>query len=134
MKKNNKPVEKLLNHELAEVELIEKRLAGHERGTLKVGSVEHRVAKERLLYLLLEKQEQVAHALIRKALEGDVNAMREVLDRLYGKSKETIDFGGNVQFSLKALAQKREEMQGKFIEAVVQDKSSVVSHEELDRP
>lgn len=30
-----------------------------------------------------------------------------LLDRVFGKAKETVDFSGNVQFSLRALAQER---------------------------
>lgn len=88
--------------------------------TLKKGGVEHRQANERLLYLLIQAQEPVIKALIRKAKAGDVKAITEVLDRLYGKSKETIDLGGTVIFSLKALAQKREEeLRNRIVDAVV---------------
>lgn len=34
-------------------------------------------------------------------------ASNSLLDRVFGKAKESIDFSGNVQFSLKALAQER---------------------------
>lgn len=97
--------------------------------TLKKGGVEHKQANERLLYLLIQSQEPIIKALIRKAKSGDVKAITEVLDRLYGKSKETIDLGGTVTFSLKALAMKREEeMKGQIIEAVVLDDGP---HEQL---
>lgn len=36
-----------------------------------------------------------------------LKATNSLLDRVFGKPKESIDFTGNVQFSLKALAQER---------------------------
>ncbi len=36
-----------------------------------------------------------------------LKATNSLLDRTFGKPKESIDFTGNVQFSLKALAQER---------------------------
>ena len=36
-----------------------------------------------------------------------MKATNSLLDRVFGKAKESIDFTGNVQFSLKALAQER---------------------------
>ena len=81
--------------------------------TMQAGSPQHKVAKERMLYLLVAEQESIAKALIRKAKMGDVNAIKEFFDRLYGKSKETVDFNTNVQFSLKELAEKRRILQEK---------------------
>lgn len=40
-----------------------------------------------------------------------LKATNSLLDRAFGKPKESIDFTGNVQFSLKDLAQKRLEME-----------------------
>lgn len=76
----------------------------------KLGGPEHKLAKDRMLYLLIQEQEKIVHALIRKAKTGDVRAIVEFFDRLYGKAKETIDFNSNVQFSLKDLAKRREEL------------------------
>lgn len=39
-----------------------------------------------------------------------LKASTQLLDRAFGKPKESIDFTGNVQFSLKELAQKRLEV------------------------
>lgn len=36
-----------------------------------------------------------------------MKATNSLLDRVFGKPKETVDFTGNIQFSLKALAQER---------------------------
>lgn len=36
-----------------------------------------------------------------------IKATNSLLDRVFGKPKETVDFNGNVQFSLKQLAQER---------------------------
>jgi len=76
----------------------------------KLGGPEHKLAKEKMLYLLIQENEKVTQALIRKAKSGDVRAMVEFFDRLFGKSKETIDFNQNVTFSLKRLAQQREQL------------------------
>lgn len=40
-----------------------------------------------------------------------LKASNSLLDRAYGKPKESIDFTGSVQFSLKDLAQKREALE-----------------------
>jgi len=86
---------------------------------IKSGGSEHRRAKERLLFLLVSEQEAIAKALIRKAKAGDVKAISEVLNRLYGKATETIDLGGTVQFSLKKLAEEREMLQARVIDTAI---------------
>lgn len=86
--------------------------------TMKQGSDKHKIAKERMLFLLVAEQEKVAHALIRKAKMGDIQAIKEFFDRLYGKSKETVDFNGNVQFSLKDLAEKRKALQARATDVI----------------
>lgn len=122
--KTNKKSVKLTN-EQKQIENNLKVLA-----TLKKGGVEHKQANERLLYLLIQAQEPVIKALIRKAKAGDVKAITEVLDRLYGKAKETVDFNTNVKFSLKDLARLREEqLQGKIVDAVVSEESEALSLE-----
>lgn len=40
-----------------------------------------------------------------------LKASNSLLDRAFGKPKESIDFSGNVQFSLKDLAKKADEME-----------------------
>jgi hypothetical protein len=79
--------------------------------TIKSGGPEHKFAKEAMLARLIQDQEKVLNALIRKAKAGDTNAIKEFFDRLYGKSKETVDFNQNVTFSLKELAEKRRLLQ-----------------------
>jgi FtsZ-binding cell division protein ZapB len=91
---------------------------------MKQGSPQHQIAKERMLYLLVAEQESVAKALIRKAKMGDVRAISEFFDRLYGKSKETVDFNQNVQFSLKELAEKRRLLQEKAREVFNQPENT----------
>ena len=84
----------------------------------KLGGEEHKLAKDRMLYLLIQEQEKIVHALIRKAKSGDVRAIVEFFDRLYGKSKETIDFNQNVQFSLKDLAKRREALKEETVRVI----------------
>jgi hypothetical protein len=59
---------------------------------------------------LVNKQLEVASLPVTPG--GDDNgevlkASNDLLNRVFGKPKESIDFSGNVQFSLKALAQER---------------------------
>ena len=59
---------------------------------------------------IINKQLEVASLCVREG--GDDNdtvmkATNSLLDRVFGKPKESIDFSGAVQFSLKALAQER---------------------------
>ena len=84
----------------------------------KLGGEEHKLAKDRMLYLLIQEQEKIVHALIRKAKSGDVRAIVEFFVRLYGKSKETIDFNQNVQFSLKDLAKRREALKEETVRVI----------------
>jgi hypothetical protein len=42
----------------------------------------------------LDAMQQIADALIAKALEGDMQAIKEIGDRLDGKAKQQIDLGG----------------------------------------
>lgn len=119
-----KTFERLTNAQLKEKDKLEKKLSTVEKPVLKSGSPEHRIAKERLMFLLVHEQERVANALIRKAKGGDVRAIVEFFDRLYGKSKETIDLSGNVTFSLKALAEARREVEAKVIEIADNESSA----------
>lgn len=98
---------------------------------LRTGSTVHKIAKERLLFLLVSEQESIAKALIRKAKAGDVKAITEVFNRLYGKADQNIDLGGNVQFSLKKLAEEREILQARVIDtAIEQVVSETIEDEE----
>ena len=89
--------------------------------TVVKGSLAHKISQERLLYLLIQEQEKIAKSLIREAKKGNVIAIREVFDRLYGKPKETIDFGGEVKFSLKSLAHEREKLRESIAQDVIND-------------
>lgn len=104
-------IEKIKNNQEKRSELLKNKLPG-----LVSGSQAHKIAKEQLLYRLLQEQENVAKALIIKAKSGDIQAIKEFFDRLYGKPKETIDFGGEVKFSLKALAEERSKLQAKLVD------------------
>ena len=59
---------------------------------------------------LINKQMEVASLPVRpdgKDNDTILKASNALLDRAFGKAKESIDFTGNVQFSLKDLAQQR---------------------------
>lgn len=78
--------------------------------TIKSGGTEHKLAKEKFLYDLIQNQDIAFRALMRKVKIGDTAAINIFYDRLYGKAKETVDFNTNVQFSLKGLALEREKL------------------------
>lgn len=78
--------------------------------TIKAGGPEHKFAKEKMLHDLIQYQDMVIKALIRKIKIGDTKAIDIYFDRVYGKAKETVDFNTNVQFSLKNLAIEREKL------------------------
>ena len=84
--------------------------------TIKSGGPEHKFAKEKMLADLIANQDIAFKALMRRVKIGDTQAIKEYYDRLFGKSKETVDFNANVQFSLKALAIEREKFK-KSLEA-----------------
>lgn len=73
-----------------------------------VGSAEHKKAKEVMLHIFASHVEKVSKVLLKKAMSGDIIAIKEFFDRTFGKAKETIDFNANVQLSLKDLARKRD--------------------------
>ena len=59
---------------------------------------------------LINKQLEVASLPVQpEGRDNDVvlKSSNSLLDRVFGKPKESIDFTGNVQFSLKALAEER---------------------------
>lgn len=67
---------------------------------------------------IVNKQLEVASLGVREG--GDNNeivmkATNSLLDRVFGKPKETIDLAGNVQFSLKALAAERLKLPNKDV-------------------
>jgi hypothetical protein len=111
--------------ELSKNQQIREELKAKALPTISSGSGAHKIAKERLLYQLIQEQESIAKALISKAKTGDVAAIREFFDRIYGKAKETIDFGGEVKFSLKSLAQEREKLQAKLVENIDEINASI---------
>jgi len=69
-------------------------------------------------YNLINKQLEVASLTVQDG--GDDNdtvlkATNSLLDRVFGKAKESLELSGNVQFSLKALAQERLKVSSKNV-------------------
>ncbi len=59
---------------------------------------------------IVNKQLEVASLTVSETGENNDTVMKatnSLLDRVFGKPKETVDVSGSVQFSLKALAQER---------------------------
>lgn len=69
---------------------------GRPKGAL---SIHVEKAKELLIKMYLERAKPINEALIKKAEEGDIGALRELHDRVYGKSSQAIEFNGQLNIS-----------------------------------
>jgi ribosomal protein L17 len=65
--------------------------AGRKKGTLAKSTLDAIVYKDALITALLKEKSPVIRALIRKAKKGDVNAIREIHDRVMGKAVQQIE-------------------------------------------
>ncbi len=83
--KGTKNFQTLLNKYLErEIELDDPMMSGED--TLKVSTLDHIILR-----------------LLAKALNGDMRAVKEVLDRLVGKAKETVEVSGGLGISMDEL-------------------------------
>jgi ribosomal protein L17 len=65
--------------------------ACRKKGTLAKSTLEAIIYREALTRALLKEKASVIRALIRKAKKGDVNAIREIHDRVMGKAVDQIE-------------------------------------------
>lgn len=70
--------------------------AGKPKGTLASHTLEAQELKKALILGYKEKAKEINSALFAKALDGDVPAIKEVYDRVYGKSVNPIELSGAV--------------------------------------
>lgn len=64
---------------------------GRPKGSLATHTLQTQEAKKALIAMYVENQKDIDQALIDKAKDGDVPAIREVYDRVYGSSKESME-------------------------------------------
>lgn len=67
--------------------------AGRKKGQKAKSTLDAIQLKEALIAKYREYADPINKALIDKAMTGDIQAIREVHDRVYGRSKESLDIG-----------------------------------------
>lgn len=63
--------------------------AGRKRGSKASHTLEAQVMREHLIQEVIKEKEPLISALIARGKKGDVQALREIFDRVLGKVKET---------------------------------------------
>ncbi len=75
-----------------------KGVSGNPKGRKKNGdciiSIARRMLAEKIPGQTITWEESIAHALIRQSSAGNLSAIKELLDRLYGRSKESVEVSG----------------------------------------
>ena len=87
---------------------------GRPKGSVSVATRLKISAKEQFSSIVEANIVPIAEALLSRALDKDTNAARELLDRAWGKSKQSVDIDAKVSFpepseKIKELAQKLKE-------------------------
>ncbi len=67
------------------------KLGGRPKGTKTAVTIAKEKAREYLARRVEEEIQPIANKLIEKASTGDVSAIKELFDRAWGKSRESID-------------------------------------------
>ncbi len=67
--------------------------AGRPKGAVAKSTLDALILREALTKAVLEKQGPIIKALLDKATEGDIQAIKEVFDRVWGKARQPIDGG-----------------------------------------
>lgn len=68
--------------------------AGKKKGSKASHTIEAQEAKKLMIASFLERQKEVDNALLEKAVTGDVPAIKEVYDRVYGKAVNPVEMSG----------------------------------------
>ena len=84
--------------------------AGRKRG---YASLEHEKARDMLAIKLAKEFGPIADKAIEQAKNGDSDARKWLMDRAYGRPKESMDMNIESAFSLKGLAELRLEQREK---------------------
>ena len=64
--------------------------AGRPKGTKSSVNLKLDAAKAELIRMYMENLKEITEALIKKAKEGDIGAIKELHDRVYGKAPQAI--------------------------------------------
>lgn len=65
--------------------------AGRPKGSLGSNTIQAQALKDFLIQEVIKQKKQLVTALINEALNGEIPALKEILDRTLGKAKESIE-------------------------------------------
>ena len=65
--------------------------AGRKKGWRAVHTLSAEIAKKNLIEKYIKNADPINEALIQKALTGDIQAIRELHDRVFGKPQQSVD-------------------------------------------
>jgi hypothetical protein len=82
--------------------------AGRPVGSISGHTKEALIFKEELIKRVLEEKGPIIEALIKRAKKGDVQALKEINDRLLGKSSQIIDLGEETMKTITFLWQNQQ--------------------------
>lgn len=68
--------------------------SGIKKGQKQKRTLEKEALREYLIQEVIKEKRPLIKALIAKGKKGDVQALREILDRVLGKAKEQVELGG----------------------------------------
>jgi hypothetical protein len=68
--------------------------SGRPKGSLGGNTLRAQAAKEALIRYFMQHQAKIQGALLEKALTGDVPAIKEIFDRVFGKSIQGVEMTG----------------------------------------
>lgn len=74
--------------------------AGRPKGCKAGHTIQAEKAREYIIKRVTEELEPIINVLIQKAKSGETMAIKELLDRAYGKPKETVEHTGEVQIDI----------------------------------
>ncbi len=69
---------------------------GRPKGTLAQSTINAMQAKQKLIEAYIKEAEPINRALLDKAKSGDIQAIRELHDRVYGKAPQDIKMEGEM--------------------------------------
>jgi hypothetical protein len=86
--------------------------AGRPKGTIAKSTQKALLFREYLVKRVIKEQDPLVTALIKKGRSGDISAIRELFDRAFGKSKESVELSGigglpiEIDFNIKEVIEK----------------------------
>lgn len=69
---------------------------GRPKGTFAKSTLDAAAAKQKLIEAYIKAAEPINQALITKAMTGDIQAIRELHDRVYGKAPQDLKIEGEM--------------------------------------